>query len=149
MLGQDRDRDQAACRPRDQSETEHLVYRDETEQQVPKSRFARFGSKCSGNLGSLVAVAHALSLYASVCYNFSPAQLLFVSFGNYVRLFVNNVCNAVQIFDVHAQPSQFPTLHCILSDNHALESCAISCPVTPVHTVWQWWPTAGAVQTLN
>ena len=82
MLGRDRDRDQAACWSRDQTETEHLVYQDETEQQVPKSRFAQFSLKCSGNLDILAAATHVLGLY--VCYNFSstlgsPPQLSLVS----------------------------------------------------------------------
>ena len=122
MLGQDRDRDRAACWRRDQTETEHLVYRDETEQQVPKSRFARFGLKCSGNLGSLafVRLICALQFYfdSGMFHNSCSSRwrgaypwfgslvankLKFrtsLGSGNYVRdsssvrkLFANNVCN--------------------------------------------------------
>ena len=55
MLRQDRDQDQAACWPRDQTETEHLVYQDKTEQ--TKSWFAPFDLNCLRNLGSLATAA--------------------------------------------------------------------------------------------
>ena len=139
MLGQDRDRDRAACWPRDQTEIEHLVYRDETERQDPKSRFAQLGLKCSGILGSLAAATHMLSLY--VCYNFnSTRELSFVSFaspmdisfGNYVRLFefANNV---VRIFD--AQLSQIMRSH----------------PMTPVISpiIMRWRPATPAPSHLR
>src|SRR5438046_5579541 len=51
LLGRDRDRDRAPCWPPRPNRDEQPIDRDETEQHLPKSRFVRFGSGFSGNLG--------------------------------------------------------------------------------------------------